>query len=343
MSQNTNTDIITIDVPHVEVWGTREEVAALGKRIKAMLPGGEKLTPEQAMAMAQYAVITDANPFRGDFYGMVDRRGNFTFVEGYKLLVRWAKRICGYTERYVPLSAAEKRQMGLRDEDIAYRCHILRDDQKDTLREFIQMGATFAEAYDIVTTQAVGVVTREDRVTRDGKPIDPPKGWTWDQVAQKRALKNALNLSHGAPSPRELAAESWKVGDTETRPEDWQDAPPEIARDPELAARYAALQAHTRQVLAENDRRSPEERAEQFQKNVSLLRGDDGIETDFIEEDRDRFYRQVRQGIPYFTTNADIDLALSDMKLRYDPENEEFLFDQLARYAGYVADMSNHG
>lgn len=188
-------------------YGDRETVVGLGLRLRSMLPGGENLNNAQAMALAQYALITDTNPFRGDVYGYTDRHG-FHLVEGYKALVRWARNKCPYTESYKPFPVA--------DGDIGQICYILREDAREALRDFVELGATFREAYELAAVSAVGVVTKREASN------DPPKGWTWEQVAKKRALKNALNLSHGAPSPREIAKQSWDVEGVETSADDWQ-------------------------------------------------------------------------------------------------------------------------
>jgi hypothetical protein len=212
-------DIITVDQTPAE-YGDRQAVATFGKRIKAMLPGGDKMTDAQAMALAQYSMLLDANPFRGEVYGYTDSHG-FHLVDGYKMLVRWARKQCPYTETYKPIE-------DLPQDAIGFRCYILRDDAKPTLREFVDLGATFDQAYELATVSAVGVVTKSDMTTKKGTPMAPPAGWTWRQVARKRALKNALNLSHGAPSPREIAAQSWEVDGIKTEIEDWANVTPDM-------------------------------------------------------------------------------------------------------------------
>jgi len=263
---NGNTALAAMPDVSLEEWGTREDIAALSRRIQSMLPGGDRMKAAQAMALAQYAIALDANPFRGEIYGFVSR-GQFVLVDGYKVLVRWAKRQCPYSERYEPLDEDE-----LPKDAIGFRCWILRDDARATLRDLVQAGADFGEAYEITATSAVGIVTKADRTDRSGKPIDPPKGWTWQQVARKRALKNALNLSHGAPSPKEIARESWRVGETETIPEDWTDCAPGML--PIERERLAKLNAQYREMQEEreNDDRTPEEI---LAEGRALLRGDD--------------------------------------------------------------------
>lgn len=215
MPENTETAIERKpDADAPMEWRDREDVAALAKRLQVLLPG--KLTREEALLLAQYAAAMDANPFRGEVYAY-SSKGKLVLTEGYKLLTRWAKRQDGYSEHYEPLDVAE-----LPEEDIGYTCWILRDQQLPLLKTLIDGGAPWDEAFHIAATSAVGVVTKADRTKRNGDPMDPPVGWTWEEVARKRAMKNALNRAFGSPSPREIAKETWMVGDIKTTPEDWQ-------------------------------------------------------------------------------------------------------------------------
>jgi len=243
MSEEKNEEkaVVTVMQPQPDLslaeWGSRNDVVALANRIKSMLPGGEKMTNSQAMAVAQYAILTDANPFRGEVYAWTDWKGQTVLDDGYKLLVRWAKRKCDYSEWY-------SRMTGLPEGNIGETCHILRKDNLETLKVLAPILGN-EEAMKVVTITADGVVTREEMWSKKhNRPIDPPTGWTWEQVARKRALKNALNRSHGAPSLREIAQESWMVEGTKTTAEDWERAMSDQARSngrgtDRLAALYA--------------------------------------------------------------------------------------------------------
>jgi len=213
-------------------WRNREDITALANRLKAMLPGS--LSAQEALLLAQYSAAMDANPFRGEIYAY-QSRGKLVLTEGYKLLVRWARRQCNFSDRYDRLNGGE-----LEEGAIGFRCHILRDDARDTLKMLVEAGAPWKEAFDIVASSAVGIVTKSDMTSKQGKPIPPPKGWTWNQVARKRALKNALNLAYGAPSPREIAAETWRIEDTLTIPDDWQDTEKLNTAEAEANALYNA-------------------------------------------------------------------------------------------------------
>lgn len=216
--------------------------------MKALLPGGDKLTDTQAMSVGNYAALTRANPFRGEIYGY-ESKGQLVLVDGYKLLIRWAKKISDYDEDYgerLPPGVE-----GLKDTDIGYRCTIMRHDRKKGVKEYISMGATFKEAYALVGNSAIGIVTANE--TRNS----PPKGWSWDQVARKRALKNVLNQAYAMPSIEELARLNWEVDGQETLPEDW--AAPEIYQSTEEAEAHAKLAAQERERQQKSSDMTPEE------------------------------------------------------------------------------------
>lgn len=255
--------------------GEKEVLVDLGNKMKALLPGGDKLTDAQAMSVGNYASLTKANPFRGEIYGY-ESKGQLVLVDGYKLLIRWAKKISDYDEDYgerLPPGVE-----GLKDADIGYRCTIMRHDRKKGIREYIQMGATFKEAYALVGNSAIGIVMANE--TR----VSPPKGWSWDQVARKRALKNVLNQAYAMPSIEELAKESWMVDDQETMPEDWV-APEtyQTTEEAEVHAKLAAQERERQETVAQMSPKETEARAEQIKEaNDAMDRNgdDDPIETE---------------------------------------------------------------
>lgn len=222
-------------------WGSREEIDALANRYIAMIPG-KKLSKKAALTLAQYAMATDANPFRGDVYAYED--GNkVVLIEGYKLLVRWARRQCQFYERYERITNdTDDIPEGI----IAFRCRILRQDAVADLAELTRAGVP--DAYKLCSIEAVGTVKRTHR---------PPEGWTVEEVARKRALKNALNRAYGAPSPKEIARETWMVEDTLTIPKDWSADVVTPIHQQELEAKYNAQQ----RLLAEAREAHPSTRS----------------------------------------------------------------------------------
>ena len=267
----------------IAVWGDRDTVIATGIRIKTMLPGGDKLTIPHALAAGQYAVATGLNPFRGEFYAYTDKKGNLNIVDGYKALTRWAEDECPFDVQY------REEELGP-GEAYNEKAVIMRHDRKPQLDYYLDKGADFQTAFELVTTSAVGVVMENETKWGDGNPKDPPKGWTWRQVAQKRALKTALNMSHGMPTVAELARKSWEVAGIMTQPEDW-DGTDEL-KTQEEKERLAAMQAQHREWKAEWDTASPEERQRRGKEAGRILHGDPDFEgfgdepdNQFAEED----------------------------------------------------------
>jgi len=214
-------------------WGDREDIIALSNRLKTMMPGD--LSAQEALLLAQYSAAMDANPFRGEVYAYMSQ-GKLILTEGYKLLVRWARRQCQFYERYERIT---NNTDTIPEDAIAFRCRILRQDAVNDLARLTEAG--IPDAYLILTTEAVGVVRKNETwSSKYNKPIAPPKGWTWEDVARKRALKNALNRAYGAPSPREIAQETWQVEDTLTIPEDWDTPGALLPAEAEANAKYNA-------------------------------------------------------------------------------------------------------
>lgn len=265
MTNGNDNQLVVINHKNLDAWGDEGQLEHMAGRITKFLPGN--LQGQDALALAQMAALTGANPFRGEIYGYKDWRGKLNLVEGYKLLVRWARDKADFTTREVELTDDEKSSEGVARDDIAWWCYVLRNDVKYQIKDWVEMGFKPLEAYEMVAVKAVGCVRIKDTINKKTrKPIDPPSGWTWAQVARKRALKNALNLSHPAPSPQELATQSWKVDGETTIPEDWDGVEdlPENVRDE--AAKGEAMKRRLRKSHP-----APEAQEER----VNLIRGEE--------------------------------------------------------------------
>lgn len=66
-------------------YGNREEICALAKRIKTMLPGGEKLSDNESLALAQVATVTRLNPFVGEVW-YIPGKGPMVGIKGARRL-----------------------------------------------------------------------------------------------------------------------------------------------------------------------------------------------------------------------------------------------------------------
>ena len=189
----------------IALYGDFRDSLALAQRIKKVVPGADKLDTWNLIAYADYCRATGANPIR-EMHAWQDDRGNLTICEDYKLQVRWAKRQEDYNEDYEEMPA-ERLENG----DIGYFCHIIRRSGYDRIDQLCKAGLDASRALRVVRTTAGGIVRAYQAKTRCDI-----KGWDWHMVAQKRALKNALNRAYGMPSLVEIAKLSWEVEGVQT-------------------------------------------------------------------------------------------------------------------------------
>ena len=255
-------EVVVVPTADLGEWGRPEEVRALAARLRVMLPNGKDFADGEMAAIAQYCRLMDLNPFRGEVYAYKSR-GRLCLVDGYKALVRWALHKSPYSswDEDLPLEA---------DQVARVRVWILRQDARPLLHDLLKTGMDAKEAIRVAAVYADGVVTKADLQSRDGTK-EPPTGWTWRDVARKRALKNALNMSHGAPSPREMAAMSWQANGVDTVPDDWEGA--EKLQTPTERERSAEVHAVHREAMTVWDAMTPEEQQAKFKANTAILRG----------------------------------------------------------------------
>ena len=144
------------------IYGTGEEIEQYGERLKSVLPGGEDLSAFSAVRAADYGKAIDANIFRGEIYAYEDHKG-LHIVEGYKLLVRWARRQSDFFDTEEELTAEEMAARGLDPaEDIAYRVWILREDKLPALERIAKV-IPFDQGYKIVAQSATGTGSSPSR------------------------------------------------------------------------------------------------------------------------------------------------------------------------------------
>ena len=171
------------------------EVQAFAKTIKLLLPGGSKLSDDEALAGAQYAKTTGLNPFIGEFYIMP----GIGVTPGYKGELRQRP----IDKRFRPLTEDEEEWHDIDKADKAIVCEAWDPAEAARAR---------AEGRQPAITEGVGIVRKAEqwlsytwKTAQSGKryraPIpeaewttraDPPTGRSWGWVAQNRALKDAL-------------------------------------------------------------------------------------------------------------------------------------------------------
>jgi len=234
----------------LDVWQSREQVEAMARRLRYMLPGGERMSLRAAMALAQYSMLVGANPFRGDVYAIVDENQpeRFELVDGYKLLVRDALNTCGFTPHYEPIAEGDPEYL---EGAVGFRCYVLRNDNPH-FATLVNAGVQYMEALRFCAPSAVGIVRPNEMKTHSGREINPPKGWSWQERARTRALKNALRKAYASPSPEARRESAWTVGATETVPSDWYDCEPGMTTEEKEALAKVNAQSRNRQPTQED-------------------------------------------------------------------------------------------
>lgn len=108
----------------------REEVVSLSERIRALLPGGNRLTPQEAQSLAQVALLHGLDPFNGEVWYLKDKSGNSLGVTaGIKGHRRAAHRQIdkqggNYWCEFDQLSPDEKKALAMPENAIAFRCRL---------------------------------------------------------------------------------------------------------------------------------------------------------------------------------------------------------------------------
>jgi hypothetical protein len=173
---------------------------------------------------------------------------------------------------------------GALERDLVARAWVIKDSKQDLLERRIGIFGK-ERALQMTSETALGVVGRDewlwkkgyserkDRALKDREPKTcNVKGWTWQEVAKKRALRNAIRKSHGQPTATEIREQAWIINGVETIPSDWLAA---RANAPAFErAAEAQLTAEARTLKAKWDAMTDEERRAEFERDRELLRGD---------------------------------------------------------------------
>lgn len=342
----------------------KDQMLAAVNRLMAVVPDGNKMTPEQLMVVAQQSILTRTLPGR-DIHYFLDRNGNLKQSEDYKFLVAWAiqreRYLTGnpeatFEDSYHELTDQEKISEGVLPDDFAVYCTITTAKDREMFRQevkgWLDLGldpdkavALARETLGNIGTRAIGVVNLEDAYWKDNngeynmKKSKMPTGWSPRQKCRKLALKNAIHAKWGVPSVDDLQQMTRGMARVDTTAEDWQNTPVDVPAEEQ--ARYAELEAMKRTAQAVN--LTPDQHTERLEDNVIILRGDevDGIGDDwqdFSNNDFLDFAEKMMEAVPFFETSLQIEAALKKLELTYDPENEDFLSNELAKFANNAAD-----
>lgn len=194
------------------MFGEKGEIYALANRIKVMVPGGQKLSDNEAMALAQVSTVTKLNPFIGEIW-YIPGKGPMIGIKGARRLDQesTAKK-GGYSfPRFTvcPPAEAGANEAQVKDCAYAFKCEI--EDSASTLAFQKMFTEILASLRESGCTDPVG----EARQILGSRPVWTGYGFSTRseesrmnkvQLAQKRAESNALGRRLVLPFGVEVSA-----------------------------------------------------------------------------------------------------------------------------------------
>jgi hypothetical protein len=346
VTEETNPDAFMVVVPDkspVQQIGKTEIEAAIG-RVRFTVPGGENMSTPHLTIIAQESILYRTVPGRDVHYFV--SKGQLQKIYDYKYLKNFAtfkeQLLSGdesatLDDKYYVLTEDEKIEHNVEPDHIAAKCVLTTARERrqfaSEVRMWVEIGFGVEEAakmaretYGPIGTEAVGVVNPNE-LDSNGKPKKPPFGWSHLQYAEKLAFKNAVNRKYGIPTADEMQAMAYRMANR-AMPEHWQNVDPTQPID--IQARTADLEAIASEIEAESEGMTAEDHEGRLEENVTILRG---------EDDDDQFIAWVLEKIPYFQNEDHVRAVMVDLKLAYDPIEEDGVFARLEQYAKEQADL----
>lgn len=186
-------EIIVIESNKLQAYGDREEVREITDRLMAMHPASGEVGVAGMRAVAQLALMSNANPLptAGEIYVWVDR-GRVVVDFGIAYYRRISKQkdtviwIGGQEPR--PMTQQERERYGVPDDALAGICRGFLLSEYERL---LERGVPWQAAQEMLARTSIGIVEKGDTYNfKYKKPIPPPHGRTWQWVAEKRAERD---------------------------------------------------------------------------------------------------------------------------------------------------------
>jgi len=203
-------------VKHEDLWDG-ENIRRMADLLRKMLPGGERLSDGEVLALAQAARVMKRNPLAGEIWAIAGKG----VTDGYRGLIKDAKP-GSYNYRYRNPKPEEVTAHEIRERDIACICELYIFEEARQCRE---LGIPYEPVLGI------GIVREEERYQTETwdantrrrialprekwQPIAPPTGRSWFWRAEIRALKDALRrggLAYTDDEEHEIRAIAEEMG-----------------------------------------------------------------------------------------------------------------------------------
>jgi len=259
----------------------------LGKQIIPFLPPQAQIkTPKNAVLYVASCMAKGIMPFHGPYAW--EQGGKLYIQDPYHLVVKWV------TSKYdfVKITEiADPTAHGCEKNDLVSVTSIIDREDIPRIKEYVdaELFDSVEEARDVLSDSRAGVVLEKEmlKTTRwDGQrsvtlakdkwmPQDPPRGWTWRMVADKRSYMNAIRMKYGMPSPaelRELGGDPFMIDGRETVTGDWQAVTPDMSQ--EEAEKTVAGEVVARESAEKVAAMTDAERKEMLEKNREMLHPD---------------------------------------------------------------------
>jgi hypothetical protein len=215
----------------VQSYGQADDIYTLAKRIKVMVPGGNKLNDSEAQALAQVSLVTQCNPFIGEIW-YIPSRGPMIGIKGARRHGNQQILEAGGKEAYwfpdlKPCTGEEAGYKGdIKGLEAAYKCTIT---DSVSSRAYQQM---FLETVNSLRAAGSKDPVGEAREICGKRPEWNGYGFSTvaeqskmnkQALAMKRAEADALKRKFDIPFGAEVAS-----GDTalEAEASDWVETPP---------------------------------------------------------------------------------------------------------------------
>lgn len=220
----SNQLIPTVSDTPLMLFAERDHILELAERMMMQWPDAEKLGKRTMIAAAQLALAMNLNPFPhiGDLE-IYEIRNHIVIDYKIDYLRRKAREIdtLHWSVQPRPMHLTEFNESGLPGDCYHATATAARVSEIERLT---RIGCPFREAVEACSRTAIGIVFKEETFTRDGKPNPPPRGKTWQWVAEKRAEREIYRL---LGMLQENAATALLTANTNLSPDDAPgDAPP---------------------------------------------------------------------------------------------------------------------
>ncbi len=190
----SNQLIPTVDQTPISYAGNREVIRELAERMMMQWPDAENLGRKTMIAAAQLAIAMNLNPFPhvGDLE-IYEVGGHIVIDYKIDYLRRIARKV---DQLHWTIQPRRMTPAEWRDHDLPPDCFpaTATAARASEIAALVKLGCPWQEAVRSSTRTAIGIVFNDETFTRTGKPKPPPRGKTYQWVAEKRAEREIYRL-----------------------------------------------------------------------------------------------------------------------------------------------------